>query len=226
MDVSEDASLSEALSELKSQGSSVLVAGAVPDDRHASLSRQLLGDPSEGSRRNVLVLTEDRSEALESRLPPGVSLDGPNRPEVIRVQTCERSAGATTATGIPATTMTTVDAKRLDELATTIYDSIADLGDPEDFSPAELRLGLDSLSPLIHLHGEEKVFKMLHLLIHALQRRQAMAHFHLPVDSETKAVRLLRPLFDVFVELRWTNSHVQQRWHIADGDVVTDWLEV
>lgn len=223
MDMSEDVTLADTLADLKEEGSSLLVAGAVPDDKHSQVSRQLLGDPSTGPRTNLLVLTEDRLDGIDARLPHGVDLDGPGGPQIIQVTKSDRSATAAAGPNGAVTPIDRVPADSLDELATTIYETVADL---EDMEPAELRVAIDSLTPLLHLHGEEKVFKVLHLLIHTLKRRQAMTHVHLPVDPDTKQVRLLRPLFDVLVELRWTNSHVQQRWHVSDGDLVTDWLEL
>jgi hypothetical protein len=227
MDVNDNTHLSSALSNLKEQGSSLLVAGAVPDDRHAALSKQLLGDPTDGPRSNVLVLTEDRIGDVADRLPAGASLSGPGSPQIIRVKKSDRSAAAQSGATPSVAPVAEVDAEALDELATTIFDTISGLdAEQESREPSQLRFAFDSLTPLLHLHGEEAVFKVLALLNHSLRERQAMAHFHLPVGPDTKPAKLLRPLFDVFVELRWTNNHVQQRWHVRDANMTTDWLDL
>lgn len=228
MDVHDD-ELSAALARLKEQGSTVLVAGSVPDEHHVTMSRRLLGDPAAGPRRHLLALTDEHADDIASRLPAGTSPTGPNAPEVIRITNEERSASAVSggSGGALVTPAREVQAEDLEGLATAIYDAISAIeADAGDLEPSELRMAFDSLSPLLHLHGDRAMFRLLHLLNHTLRKRRAMGHFHLPIDPDTETARLLAPLFDVLVELRQTNGRVKQRWEVHDEGLKTDWLDL
>lgn len=228
MDVHDD-DLSATLARLKEQGSTLLVAGSVPDEHHLTLSRRLLGDPDAGPRRHLLALTDDKADDVASRLPAGTSPTGPNAPEIVRITNEDRSATAVSTNGAGAVVKPAreADAEDLEALATAIYDAISAIeSDAGDLEPAELRMAFDSLAPLIHLHGDRAMFRLMHLLNHTLRKRRAMGHFHLPLDPDTETVRLLAPLFDVKVELRQTNGRVKQRWNVQDEDLRTDWLDL
>jgi hypothetical protein len=53
-----------------------------------------------------------------------------------------------------------------------------------------------------------------------------MGHFHLRVDHDSDHVRLLEPLFDAVVEVRRTDTGRQQRWHLRDKGLESDWLDI
>jgi hypothetical protein len=59
-----------------------------------------------------------------------------------------------------------------------------------------------------------------------IREENGMGHFHLRRSRDDEIVRLLDPLFDAVVEVRTTDGTVEQRWHLRDGDVTSDWIAV
>lgn len=90
----------------------------------------------------------------------------------------------------------------------------------------ELRVGVDSLAPLLDAHGEAAVFAFLVVATQYLRTFDALGHFHLPAERDSYAARLLAPLFDIVVEVRARNGQSQQRWHLDDGAVTSRWLSL
>lgn len=209
------------LQEMKERGCTVLVTGDTSSDVHVGICRRLLGDESK-HRRRLLVSTNGTS-GLDSRLPAGGL--GSDDTEVI-VASATRSAVAQTASPRGIDVVDLEDATPVD-LGFAIVDAFEALEarhDPPE--PAELRFGLDSLSPLLDAHGEQVVFEFLALVTRYVQANDALGHVHLPVERESYVARLLAPLFDAVVEVRVMDGQRQQRWHLDDGAVTSRWLSI
>jgi hypothetical protein len=92
--------------------------------------------------------------------------------------------------------------------------------------PAQLRVCVDSLVPIVETFGEEATHETLHRLTDAVRDRRGMAHYHLPVDPSDRHVRALSPLFEAVVELKNGPDGPEQRWLLTESGAATDWLDV
>lgn len=215
----------EALSELKRRGSTTLVVGSVPAEAYYRVSRQMLGDETAGERRRRLLVVpdSDRETAIE-RLQKAGATD----PTHARIVTCNGSARSVAANGGPAAELPAV--RRVDgslsDLGVAITESIdrfeAVAGELE---PSELRVGVDPLSAL-NGYDTRSAFGFLHVLGKQVRSRTGMAHVRLARELDSPEVRTLAPLFDAILELRLDGYRLEQRWHLADGGIVSDWLPV
>lgn len=209
----ETAAFTQALASLKRRGSNLLVVGAASDGAHVDACDRLLGDAA-SSRRRLFVLTgRDHTAA---RGTPGEST-------VIEYETTTRSAAAEAGSAsAPAPSERVVTLDGLGDATRAAVEAIE--ADADGLSPAELRLCFDSLRPLLEEYPEERVFRFLHALTADVGRVSGMGHFHLPVAYDDATVRTIAPLFDAVIEVRSGPGGTQQRWHLREADVSTDWL--
>jgi hypothetical protein len=214
---------SDELSRLKREGTSVLVVGSVWPDHHLDVSQRLLSCGSDRIRRRVLVSTTSGPHHVsrfagdaDSNTLSVISYDAPDH-------------------GVaPETT----PSRRSDETAITKVHTLAGLGtaisnaidafetDANGLEPAEVRVSIDSVGPLLEEYGKQRVFKFLHLINGRTQHVGGMAQYHLPVDRDARIGTILSPLVDVVVELRKRNGDAQERWIIDGGAHSSGWLPV
>lgn len=226
-DAAEAAAFTRALAALKRRGSNLLLVGAAGEPQLAACSH-LLGDAVE-PRRRLFVFT-DAGDGIGSRLPE--SARRRDAVTVIRRRSLTRGAteanGTTTeADGAMPVPERTVEDDRLAALGDAIVDAIVEFDEvTAGLAPAELRVCVDSLRPLLSDHSEETLFRFLHVLTGEIRRVNGMGHFHLPIERDERPVRLLSPLFDAVVEVEGSDGGMKQRWHLRDGDLTTDWLDL
>lgn len=226
-------SMARELRTLKRRGSNLLVVGVVSDDVHGLVCRRLLGDDAVGPRRRLVVVTGSDPPAVADRTRR------PDRPtEGVRhvtYATSSRSAangtdapngpGEDSASGPTLPEDGHVEVGRLTELGEAIEAEIDDLeGEGTGFEPAELRVCFDSLTPLFDAHDREVVVRFLDPVTDRIRGARGVGHFHLPIDRDRETVRVLEPLFEVVVELRIERGTPQQRWHLRDADITSEWL--
>jgi len=210
------------LADLKQTGSNILVTGEVPDKVSAAASRKLFG--WDKRRFRVLALTDRSITDSHARLPDEASFDDPTT-WVIDQRRGERSVPAT-ATGVASDlgAPATDDARDLCEEMCAAVDFYADRTGGLD--PAELRVGVDSLFPLVQ-EDRSATERVLGTLGDAVGDVQGMAHYHLRVPDDDEVVDDLMGLFDARIELRkLPNQNAQQRWHAPDIDATTSWMEL
>lgn len=218
-------SLSQVLASLKRRGSALLVVGGAPDEAHVAVSRRLLGDTSTGTRRRLLVLTDG---------PPAVArLPRDERSEdLLTVLRCGRS---TRRSALPALAPTpgsdsvdrSIPPDDLADLTATVESLVAEFEAVSGgLAPAELRVCLDSLVPLLERHDVHAVDDFVADLGTAVRDAQGMAHCHLPVPRDAPSVGELTDNFDATVEVRLADGRPEQRWRVHGADVETGWLPV
>lgn len=214
---SETATFTQALASLKRTGSNILLVGAAGDAQHGACTR-LLGDEGEGPRERLFVRTGDAD--VDERLPQ-------TETTVIEYESTTRSAAASAA---PSAGTVPEPARHrsvagLANLGTEMEDVITEATRrPGGLEPAQLRVCVDSLRPLLEEHGEEAVFRFLHGITREIGQARGMGHFHLPVSYDDATVRALVPLFDAVIEVRTRGDGHEQRWHLREAGLVTDWL--
>jgi hypothetical protein len=201
--VPDSTAFSQQLAELKREGSNILVVGQEADRAHSGACRHLLGHDG-AERRRVFVFTQGQSVC--SCAPDAV--DGER--EIVRHDHGE-------ADGEDALSVLGSDVVRAIDVLEPVDDEL---------EPAELRLCFDSLGPLFVGHESEHLFRLLHVVTSRVRQVDGMGHFHLRVDRDSDHVNLLEPLFDAVVEVREDGETSEQRWHLRNSNVSSDWLGI
>lgn len=237
------------LAELKHDGCNILLVGT---DALDAVCERLLGESGAGPRYRLFVTTdagpEDARARLESvRAGPdgdeaavvnwqadvrggtatGSSSRGPTR--VSDGPAVRREGGPVTGSGgdsrEPPFRRVTVEGDELRDLGRTVEETVDAFGDGTgELSPSELRLCFDSLVPLVADHEPRDVRRFLVGLTETVERHDGMAHYHLPAEYGSETVAAVEKLFDAVVEVRYGADGVEQRWHLAEPDLSTDWL--
>lgn len=209
------------LQELKERGCAVLVTGDAPPELHAGICRRLLGDASR--RRHRLLVLANGTFELDTRLPG----DGPGGGDTEVITTSATRSAAVQPASAPSVGVTELDDPALSDLGVAIVDAFRAVEERHgSLDPAELRFGLDSLSPLLSAHGEQAVFEFVAVLVGCVRAHGALGHVHLPVDRDGYEARLLASLFDAVVEVRTMDGRQQHRWHLDDGALTSRWLPI
>ncbi len=214
-----------ALADLKRRGSMTLVVGSVPAEAYHRVSRRMLGDPTNGGeRRRLLVVPDaDRESAVER-----LRYAGPTDPSHAQIVTYESTARSAVTSGGPNADIPPVH--RVDgslaDLGAAITESIERFEAVAGaFDPAELRVGVDPLAAL-EGYDTQSAFGFFHVLGRQIRAANGMAHVRLTREYDQPEVRTLAPLFDAVLELRLDGYRLEQRWHLDDGRIVSDWLPV
>ncbi|GKZ13399.1 hypothetical protein HAL_12800 [Haladaptatus sp. T7] len=179
---------------------------------------RFLGDATETPRRRVFVRTDGECHHTHA----GAHEDT----KFIEQVTDTRSTAAVSNVGNRADT-TVLRTQKLAPLGIEISGAIDEFErECGPLAPGELRVCFDSLTPLIEEHDPESVFRFLHVLIGRIMTVNGMGHFHLPAEMDSTIVRTLLPVFDAAVEVRVNGSNAEQRWHLVERDVTTEWLSL
>lgn len=220
--VPESTTFAQTLSDLKREGSSILLVGRTSASAHRAACGRLMGSGAE-PRQRLYVYTTGTETCGQ-----GPSTD--HRGET-RILSQENEAGvAASPNGIPDDVEeTVVGPQLLSTLGTAVIDAIDELESEHALDPGELRLCFDSVTPLLREHKSQTVFRLLHMVTSRTRQSDGMGHFHLPLDRDSDYVRLLEPLFDAVVEVRRNDAdedRLEQRWHLRDRDADTGWVDL
>ena len=223
------------LAELKRNGCNILLVGTNALD---AACERLLGESSAGPRYRLFVTTDTSSASAHAKLDSVQS--GPYHDEAVIVNWDADVRGAAESNGRyrgigdePSVRDSTgppfrevfVESDDLRELGTTVEETVESFeAESSGLSPAELRLCVDSVTPLVADYEYRDVRRFLLGLTETVERVDGMAHYHLPAEYDSETVENVEPLFDAVVEVRQTESEVEQRWHLDDPDITTDWL--
>jgi hypothetical protein len=199
------------LAALKREGSNVLVTGDDAGDAHRAACENLFGERVVDRRRTVV-----------SAGGVDASMRGHDPDDARRIEYRAATRGAAAATS-DADTVPGVE-HDLTSLGNAITDAIEEAERTvESLAPAQFRLCVDSLGPLLEAHDERAVFRFLHAVTGDVRVVDGMGHYHFSTAPDADAVRTLEPLFDAVVELR-ADAEPQQRWRLVDEDAETEWL--
>lgn len=224
-----------ALSRLKQRGSALLVVGNVTQEVHQLVCRQLMGDLSM-HRQRLFITTDGSSTDVRS----AIAGETQHRNHVIEYSMDCRSAAEsggehgqniTMSTGIDAAldaaAASYTSAGSPSDLTAAIVHHIQDIErEAEPLAQGELRVCIDSLSPLIESNSREIPLRLMWYTAILTQRRQGIVHAHLPVSPDTELTYLFEPLVDAVIELRIADGSPQQRWHLIDDQMTSDWTEL
>jgi hypothetical protein len=222
---SETALFAQALSALKRRGSNVLVVGEGRDCSQLDACRRLLGDATAGPRHRILVSTAEGID-IDRRLPAEEPRSGSITLVDRTIKTRSAAAGETTnsTSSIGSVSTKLVEDEELGSLGEATAEAIAGIEAEGPLAPAELRVCVDSLTPLLEEYDDRDVSEFLGALGEEIRRVNAMGHVHLPVEYGSEPAETLAPAFDAVVELRVSGEESEQRWHLQDEEITTDWL--
>ncbi|NGM68410.1 hypothetical protein G6M89_05205 [Natronolimnobius sp. AArcel1] len=167
--------------------------------------------PARGSVASQPPSTADNTGSDSPATPSAP--DGPDAPNA------SEPAGSTTATANSSTvapSRVTVDT--LADLGIAISSAIEYFDtDAGGLEPAELRVGIDSLLPLLEATDRETVFTFLHLTTGRATAADGMVHCHLPVERDATVVSVFSSLFDIVLEVRAHPEGYEERWRVTDS---------
>jgi hypothetical protein len=223
---SRTSTFAQALAGLKRRGSGLLVVGAACSETHVAACRRLLGDDASAERRRLVVLADGVPGA-------GVRTGEAETSDVHVIDRRPDTRGATTVESAGSGPTDVESLRREMVAAVESFDREAD-----GLAPAELRVCVDSLRALVETYEECEVRAFLQSVVEETRSRGGMIHVHLPATADSEVVERFEPLFDATVEVRVTDrgdlddhavEHsgpvaVEQRWHLHDEDIETDWL--
>lgn len=245
-----------ALKRLKQDGSVLLIVGDVPPDVHRLACEQLMGDASVHRQRlfvtrdsgvavrgpvgdetvhrdHVIVHTECCRASTDSNriggFEFGAAADGDSSGDTgFGYRNGAGESGTETACpsdSSGADTLLTVHSlpSVLAGIVHTLR-SIEQEGDP--IEPGELRLCIDSIPDLIESADRETPMRLVWYSAVAIRRRRGMAHIHLPVARESETAALFEPLADAVIELRIESGIPQQRWHLIESGITSEWTDL
>ncbi|WP_128478389.1 DUF7504 family protein [Halorussus pelagicus] len=226
------------LADLKRNGCNVLLVGT---DALDAACERLLGESSAGPRYRLFVTSDARPPTAYARLQSAQSGAYSDEAAVVNWQTDVRSGSATDDASLGGDSLdgpagvrnasdsslrhVTVESDDLREFGTAIEETIERFdAKTGGFSPAELRLCFDSLVPLVADYEERDVRRFLLGLTETVERFDGMAHYHLPARYDSETVESVEALFDAVVEVRRGEEEIEQRWHLSESEMATDWL--
>jgi hypothetical protein len=201
----------QALAALKRRGSGLLVVGAAAQETHLAACRRLLGEDGQ-ERRRLVVLTDG---------VPGA--DARTDDDATRVIDRRPATRGATASAAPSAAGPS-DLVTLEREVVAAVESIEREADGLD--PAELRVCIDSLRTLVDGHDAEAVEEFLDGVLTAVRDVDGMCHVHFPVDRDGEAAARFADQFDATIEVQLPAGadRVEQRWHLREPELSTDWL--
>lgn len=225
------------LSDLKRNGSNILLVGT---DALAAGCERLLGESGAGPRYRLFVTTDSGPATARRRLRATDPNPDADAAAVVDWRADVRGAAAPTGTGdgsewggkprageteVPTLRETTVESDDLGDLGRAVEEAVERFdAEADGLSPAELRLCLDSVTPLAADYETRDLRRFLLGLTETVEGVNGMAHYHLPGEYGSETVEALEPLFDAVVEVQHAEGQVHQRWHLREPDLETDWL--
>lgn len=219
------ATFGQRLQRMKQRGCNLLVVGSVPDSVLSLASNQMLGD-SNLRRHRLFVLTDADTSTVRGRLPAASTRPLSQMTKIVDHVPSARTATTQTGAATEPIPVERVYDDGLDVLCEVIVDTITTFERNEGgFDAGRFRLCFDSLRPIVDEYDSDELSRFLDRLTTEIRGVQGMGHFILPVAREVDVVSQLEPSFDAVVELRTVNdSREQERWHLPEDNLTTDWI--
>ncbi|WP_132058849.1 DUF7504 family protein [Halorussus amylolyticus] len=225
------------LNRLKSTGCSLLVVGDEPRELFTRASGHLFGD-SEALRHRILAVTDATAESIAERLPDPEETPRPltDTAHILNHTGAPRSVTtATDPTTPPALTgirETCIADPELQGLESALVEAIRRVdGRADHLQPSDLRVGVDSLGPLVGHYEMDVVRRCLDAVGSHVRDHSGMAHYTLANAYDDEDVQALVPHVDAVIELRsvdpeeWGHD-AEQRWHVPRRDITTEWTQL
>lgn len=199
---------SRVLHHLKRDGCNLLLVGVVPEEKRRRACRRLFGAADE-RRRRVFVTPDETTPA--THLPGGGDHAGE------RVVHHHGVRGSTTATS---------PSRPLSELGRRVEQAVDEVT-AVGVEPGELRLGVNTLEPLLASYSVPAVKRFVDRVSERVVADNGMGHYVLPVPREDAMVEQFAPSFDAVLEHRvGADGTLEERWHVAEPELTSGWVGV
>lgn len=217
------------LRRLKRRGCCLLVTGSVNERVRAVQSRHLFGDAG-APRQRVLTLTDATPVGVTQYLPAGIEPEQPSVTVLDHTDAVRGGSTADTSSARPAPSPSpsvSGSTTALTGLGATLYDALSAVLPRHRLAASELRVGVATLDALMTVDGLTSTQAFVRAMRTDMQAVRGMGHVHLSgsLDADTRAV--LRSVVDIHLELRESQPSVtEQRWHLLEANITSDWLSV
>ncbi|WP_137286476.1 DUF7504 family protein [Halorussus salinisoli] len=231
------------LRQLKTEGCNLLVVGDAPREVFTRTSEGMLGD-SAARRWRVFALTDASPESVYDRLPAASDTPRPlsKTTKVVNHALPPRPITDLADTPVAAVPEVSVGDANLAGLRTELDEAIREFCS-QSYRPAEIRVTVDSLAPLLDHYEFEVVRRFLRTVGERVHDCDAMAHYVLPRPYDSEYCQRLVSEFDAVVELRTVpeetradagesnqsntgtrSHHAEERWHLPNSDTTMPWI--
>lgn len=228
------------LGRLKREGCNLLVVGDAPRELFTEASASMLGD-ADARRWRVFGLTDATPESVHNRLP-ATSVAPRPRSETTKMVShpiaSQRTTDAAEATAnVPKVT---VSETGLSGFRSELLDATEQFS-TQSHRPAEVRLSVDSLIPLLDRYDRENIRQFLQTVTDRIHDWNAMAHYVLPMAYDSDRCQSLVDEFDAVIELRTTSERTddgdssgnssesyqaEERWHLPESGATMPWVSL
>ncbi|UPW00331.1 hypothetical protein M0R88_17705 [Halorussus gelatinilyticus] len=225
----------DVLRELKADGCNLLVVGDAPRPLFTEASADLLGGTDE-RRYRLLAVTDASAQSVVERLPDPEETPGEfaETTEIVNHASPPRSVvesdGPLETPRLGDLSERRVVDPQLAGLQAELAESMAAFNrHAGGLHPAQLRVGVDSLGALFEHYDAGVVHRCLQVVTGYVADYDAMGHYVLTEPYDAERVSRLADDFDAVVEIRAVDSakddhHAEERWHVDNHDLVTDWF--
>lgn len=195
------------LEEFKTQGCNILVTGSVDS---YTFSRQLSKALGSAECKQILV-SPDALTNPEQLLPDAVSPDA-STVEIIDSQQIRHTASSSTS-------------GELGMLSNDVLDAVHRFNDEYELGDNDLRIGVQSLNQINDRVDQPAVVRFVRSVAQTVGFVNGTVYYQFQDASEQAAHLLETGIFDAEIELR-NNNRAEQRWHLPDDEITTDWVEL
>lgn len=219
---------------LESGGCNLLVVGDAPRHHFTRASALLLGGADE-RRYRLLAITDASRQSVAERLPDPDETPGSfaETTRIVNHASPPRSIAANAedaSLGLDGVAETRVVDPQLGGLQAKLVEAMATFDrHAAGLAPNELRVGLDSLDALFEHYDDGVVRRGVRVIAGYVEDYDGMGHYVLPRPYDSDRAQSLASEFDAVVEIRAvdpaTHDHdAEERWHVPDRGVTTDWV--
>jgi hypothetical protein len=215
------------LRRLKCEGCNLLVVGGPPREVFTRASEAMLGDP-DARRWRVFALTDATPQSVYDRLPATSAAPRPpsETTRIVNHALPPRPITDDVDSSVATVPEVSVSDANLAGLRTELCEAIDDFG-ARSHRPAEVRLAVDSLAPLLDNYEFDVVRRCLRAVGERVYEHDAMAHYVLPEPYDSQRCQRLEDEFDAVVELRTGpegREEAEERWRFPGADATTPWV--
>lgn len=210
----------DALAAYKQTGNATLVVGRLPPAVRTALARRHFGAPDE-RRLRLLALTNGEA-AVDSYLPSDLADADRSVRTTVRTHDPPARSDAESMRPPSAASPTLGGGSDLPAFGRRLDDAVEALHRDADrpFSPAQLRVSLDNLEPLLGVYGLDSVETFVGALTETVRDYRGMGQLFLPYPRSHPVVRALEPHFEiVLTTFRRSDDAYYQRWDLREYDV-------
>lgn len=213
--------------QISESGGSLLVVGTVPENRFAQVIKWALRQADTASRKQIIVTTMGDEPEIDAYLPSDGGIKPPGEAQIIHITEQKEVNPIGTDSTDEQIPIEVIDSGKIDLIGQKILHTVESFeANNGELDPAELMVSFQKLSDLIDIHGQEGVFRLVHLLNHLFKERSAIALYHLPVERESGVVRQFEPLFDYVIDLRLENGNLEGRFPLRKGEETSQWVSL